>query len=96
MTEFETNLMRAHLAAVWFSLGLQTSRELFGKSYLSLSLPEKTAVDQAVLAAVGANYQAMTPEWLAAQQARQPIGFQAPTGTPPQARPSQTPPKSET
>lgn len=96
MTEFETNLMRAQLAATWFFLGLQTARELFGKSYLSLSQTEKTAVDQAVLAHVGANYQAMTPEWLAAQQSRQPIGFQVPTGTPPQAQPSSSPPKSGT
>jgi hypothetical protein len=93
MSEFETNLMRALLAATWLSLGLQTARELFGKSYLSLSLPEKAAVDQAVLAQVGANYQAITPEWLAAQQTRQPLGFQAPTGTPPQAQPSSPPPK---
>lgn len=97
MSEFETNLMRAQLAATWFLLGLQTSRELFGKSYLSLSQAEKAAVDQIVIANVGGNYQAMTPEWLAAQQSRQPIGFQSPTGTQPQARTSSptAPPKSE-
>jgi hypothetical protein len=60
MAEFETNLMRAQLAATWFSLGLQTARELFGKSYLSLSQPEKSAVDQIVLANVAGNYQAIT------------------------------------
>jgi hypothetical protein len=76
---FETDLMRAQLAATWFSLCLQTARELLEKSYLSLSQSEKTAVDQMVLLNVGANYQAITPEWLAAQQARQPMGFQAPT-----------------
>jgi hypothetical protein len=94
MPEFETNLMRAQLAATWFSLGLQTARELFGKSYLALSQAEKTAVDQIVLANVGGNYQAITPEWLAAQQARQPMGFQAPTGTQPQVPPSSSPPKA--
>lgn len=93
MTDFQTNLMRAQLAAAWFSLGLQTARELFGKSYLSLSPVEKMAVDQIVVANVGANYQSITPEWLAAQQARPPMGFQAPTGTPPSAQTSGTPSK---
>lgn len=86
MAEFETNIMRAQLAATLFSVALQTARELFGKSYLSLSQAEKASVDQMVLAQVGANYQAITPEWLAAQQARQPIGFQAPTGSAPTAQ----------
>jgi hypothetical protein len=93
MADFDTNLMRAHLAATWFSLCLQTARDLFGKGYLSLSQSEKTAVDQIVLANVGGNYQAITPEWLAAQQARPPIGFQAPTETAPTAQTSQDPPK---
>jgi hypothetical protein len=92
MAEFETNLMRAQLAAIWFSLGLQTAREVFGKCYLSLSSAEKTAIDQMVLAQVGSNYQAITPEWLAAQQARPPIGFQAPTETPPSSTTSPNPP----
>jgi hypothetical protein len=93
MAEFETNLMRAQLAATWFSLCLQTAHDLLGKSYLSLSQAEKTAVDQVVLANVGANFQAITPEWLAAQPAQQPMGFQAPTGTRPQATTSPPPPK---
>jgi hypothetical protein len=81
LADFDTNLMRAQLAATWFSLCLQVARDLFGKGYLSLSAPEKSAVDQIVLAQVGSNYQAITPEWLAAQQARPAMGFQAPTGT---------------
>lgn len=90
--EFAQNLMRAQLAATWFSLSLQVARELFGKSYLSLSQHERVAVDQLVLAQVGANYQAITPEWLAAQQARPQMGFQAPTGTAPSAPTSSSPP----
>lgn len=93
MAEFETNLMRAQLAATWFSLGIQTARELFGKSYLSLSQSEKSAVDQIVLASVAGNYQVITPEWLAAQQIQQPIGFQAPTRTEPSAQTSPNPPR---
>ena len=49
MTEFETNLMRAHLAANAFSLALQVARELLSKSYLALSQTERAAVDQVVL-----------------------------------------------
>jgi hypothetical protein len=92
MAEFETNLMRAQLAATWFSLALQAARELLGKSYLSLSQAEKAAVDQLVLGHVGANFQVITPEWLAAQQARPPVGFQAPTGTEQAAPTSPVPP----
>lgn len=85
MSDFDTNLMRAHLAAVWFSISLQTARELFGRGYLSLSVAERAAVDQIVQANVGSAYQAITPEWLAAQQARPAMGFQVSTGAQPSA-----------
>jgi hypothetical protein len=90
MPEFATNLSRAQLAATWFSLCLQVSRDLFGRGYLSLSVPEQAAVDQVVLAQVGARYQATTPEWLTAQQARAPMGFQAHPATPATAPPTPT------
>jgi hypothetical protein len=80
MSEFDTNIIRAQLAVTWFATTLQVSRDLFGKSYLSLSVPERMAVDQMMLGFVSSNFQAITPEWLAAQQARPPMGFQAPTG----------------
>jgi hypothetical protein len=94
MPEFETNLSRAQLAATWFSLCLQVSHDLFGRGYLSLSVPERAALDQLVLNHVAANYQALTPEWLTAQQARTPMGFQAPTGTQPPAPTASPPPSS--
>jgi hypothetical protein len=90
MPEFDTNLSRAQLAATWFSLCLQTSRELFECSYLSLSVAKRLAVDQLELTQVSANYQVISPEWLA-QQPRAPMGFQAPTATQP-AVPTSTPP----
>lgn len=72
---FSENLMRA-LVAEMHALNLQTaSREMFGRSYFSLGIGDKMAVDQVVLAVVGANYQAVTPEWLAGSQAAQPMGF---------------------
>jgi hypothetical protein len=75
--KFETNLFRLIAAEVYFSLGLQVSREMFGKSYFSLGNGEKAAVDQAVLAAVAGNYQVLTPEFLKAQAAKAIPGFQA-------------------
>ena len=75
--KFETNVLRLIAAEIYFSLSMNAAREMFGKSYFSLGAVEKAAVDQAVLQAVGANYLAMTPEWLATPQA-QPVGFQSP------------------
>ncbi len=82
--EFLINLLRATAASSYFQAGLLAAREMFGKSYFSLGIGEKVAVDQAVLAYVAGNYQAITPENLAAQQAKQQMGFpiQAPTPNP--------------
>ena len=84
---FEANLLRWISSELYFSLGMQASREMYGKSYFSLGVAEKTAVDNAVGATVRANYQAMTPELLMqalapeplkALPAKQPVGFQHP------------------
>jgi hypothetical protein len=84
---FDTNLLRWISSELYFSLGMQASREMYEKSYFSLGIAEKTAVDNAVGAAVRANYQAMTPELLTqvlapeppkAPPAKQPVGFQTP------------------
>jgi hypothetical protein len=75
---FTHNLLRMLAAETHFGNCVLSGREMFGKSYFSLSLIEKAAVDQAVLSSVGANYAAITPEYLAAQQSTGPIGFQPP------------------
>jgi hypothetical protein len=66
---------RAIAAQLHFLNGMTAAREMFGKSYFSLGLSEKFAVDQAVLGMVAANYQSLTAESLAAvrpaSQARQ-------------------------
>ena len=80
--EFDTNLLRMIAAELWFSNRLKAAREFFGKSYLSLSVAEKTSVDQLVLGAIVSDYQSITPDWLQTQKAQQPLGFQAPTDTP--------------
>jgi hypothetical protein len=76
--EFTNNLLRAVAAELRFLNGMTAAREMFGKSYFSLGIGEKTVVDQAVLGMVAANYQSLTAESLAAQTAPQPMGFRAP------------------
>jgi hypothetical protein len=75
---FSENLLRAVVAELHFSNLMTAAREMFGKSYFALGLPEKTAVDEATLRSVGASYAAVTPEWLAGQQPANPVGFRAP------------------
>jgi hypothetical protein len=80
---FAVNLMRAIVAELHV-LNLQNaSREMLGRSYFSLGIGDKMAVDQVVLALVGGNYTGVTPEWLAGPQpSQQPAGFGIPTPTP--------------
>ena len=75
--EFDTNLLRFIATGTYVSVLMQVSRELFGKSYFSLSASEKTIVDQTANTTIGANYQGVTPQFLG-QQAKNPLGFQAP------------------
>jgi hypothetical protein len=72
---FEINLLRTIAAEVYFLIGMNVSREMFGKSYFALGLGEKQVVDQAALAAVAANYQALTPEFLKGQTTQPKVGF---------------------
>jgi hypothetical protein len=78
---FETNLMRMIAAGLHFLIGMTAAREMFGKSYFSLGLAEKTAVDQSVFGMIASNYQALTPAFLAAPQSQQgcPCHGQSPT-----------------
>jgi hypothetical protein len=81
--QFGANLLRAVVAEM-HTLNLQTaSREMFGKSYFSLGIGDKMAVDQVVLAIVSANYVAVTPEWLAGPPPPQPVGFGIQPASPP-------------
>lgn len=76
--KFSDNLMRAIVAQLHLLNGMTAAREMFGKSYFSLGALEKASVDQTVIAMIGGNYQSLTPEFLATQQAQQPVGFRAP------------------
>jgi hypothetical protein len=79
---FQTDLIRLLVAQNWFSLSLSASVALFEKAYPKLSPAEKVIVDQWVFGQIAGNFQAITPEFLQAQTAQQPMGFQAPGGAP--------------
>ena len=77
--KFETNVLRMIAASIYSSLCLQTSRELFGKSYYSLGAVEKSAVDKAAFEQMSGNFQAITPGLLATPPPANPVGFQPST-----------------
>jgi hypothetical protein len=83
---FDTNLMRFVAAQLHFLLGMTAAREMFEKSYFALGISEKAAVDQIVTANVAGNFQALTPAFLAAQPAQQPVGFGIPAAAPKQEK----------
>ncbi len=80
--KFSENLLRAIVAELHLLNGMTAAREMFGKGYFSLGIGERAAVDQTVVGSIAALYQNITPEFLAGQQAQQPVGFRAPTQPP--------------
>jgi hypothetical protein len=84
--ELNANLLRWIAAEIYFSLGMQAAREMYGKSYFSLGAGEKVAVDNAVGATVQGNFRAMTLDFLTGQDqpsqkspaSKPPVGFQNP------------------
>ncbi len=83
--DFTTNMLRMICGTLYFSASMQASREMYGKSYFSLGVVERAALDQVVLASVASNYQNVTPEKLAVQSTTKPAGFHI-----------QSPPEDET
>lgn len=80
MTEevFSDNLLRMIAADIHLLTTITAAREMFGRSYFSLGHAEKLAIDQTVLASLQGNYQAITPQFLASQVTKEPMGFVAP------------------
>ncbi len=77
--DFLTNVARMIAAELFFLASMQAAREMYGKSYFAVGVVEKAAVDQAVLAMIAGNYQAVTAENLQKQTAPQAAGFQVQT-----------------
>lgn len=83
----ELNFARFVAAELYFSLALQASREMYDRSYFSLGVGERAAVDQTVWAHVLANFQGMTADWVTGLATggptppmAKPVGFQADPG----------------
>ena len=76
MEKFELNLLKMVAAELYFSLGMQAAREMYGKSYFSLGVAEKVAVDQMVNQSVTANFQGLNPDLPMFQTVQKPVGFQ--------------------
>jgi hypothetical protein len=74
---FGDNLLRMIAAELHFLSSITAAREMHGRSYFSLGVHEKAALDQMVVQTIAANYQALTPEFLASQKTPQAMGFRA-------------------
>jgi len=84
MDKFQLNLLKTVVAELYFSLGMQAAREMYGKSYFSLGVAEKVALDQMVQNSVNANFQALKPDLPMFQTAQKPVGFQNPPPSTPE------------
>ena len=71
----ELNFIRLISAELYFLNCMTASREMYGKSYFSLGMVEKTAVDNATWGAIAALHASMTPEWLQESKQGQAVGF---------------------
>ena len=75
--KFNDNLLRMIGGQLYFQNCMTAAREMFGKSYFSLGVGEKAAVDQAVWAGTAEYYRMITPEFLEGQKTSRPMGFRA-------------------
>lgn len=82
--KFELNLLKMVSAELYFLLGMQAAREMYGKSYFSLGVAEKATLDGVVWQNVEGNFRALTPDFAMFQTDQKPVGFQAPNPTVPQ------------
>ena len=84
MDEYALNVLKLVASELRLLNGMTAAREMYGKSYFFLGIGEKIAVDQAVQGMVSGNFHAVTPEYFAGSEIKNPVGF----GT------NQTPPKA--
>jgi len=72
----EVDLLRLLVAEVWLAISMKASHELYGRSYFSLGVGERVALDHMLAAMVGATYSDITPALLRPQP-RRIAGFRA-------------------
>jgi hypothetical protein len=79
--DFQLEVIKLVAAELYFLTGMTASREMYGKSYFSLGVSEKAAVDQAVWTQISGNLAAITPQVFAKQIPGQKVaGFEIPQG----------------
>jgi hypothetical protein len=71
----EIDLIRLLIAEIWLGISMKAARELYGRSYFSLGVMEKFALDQSLATIVAGHYCALTPQF-AKSRPRQVAGFQ--------------------
>ena len=75
MDEYALNVLKLVASELRLLNGMTAAREMYGKSYFSLGIGEKIAVDQAVQGMVSGNFHAVTPEYFAGPEIKNPVGF---------------------
>jgi len=78
-SDFELEVIKLVAAELYFLTGMTAAREMYGKSYFSLGVTEKQAVDQAVWTQISGNLAAITPQIFAKLIPSQKVaGFEVP------------------
>ena len=77
--EFQLEVVKLVASELYFLVGMTAAREMYGKSYFSLGVTEKAALDQLVWTHISGNLAALTPQIFAKQiQDHKGAGFQIP------------------
>ena len=77
--DFQLDVIKLVAAELYFLTGMTAAREMYGKSYFSLGVTEKAAVDQLVWTQISGNLSAITPQIFAKQiPGQKSAGFQVP------------------
>ena len=79
MTDDSQNLIKMMVSQLYLLNQQMAAKDMFGRGYFSLALPEKAAVDNTVWGTALAVSQSLTPEILTGTAAtQQPVGFVQP------------------
>jgi hypothetical protein len=78
--DFDSKVLKLVASELYFLTALTASREMYGKSYFSLGVAEKQAVDSAILSQISGNFHAITPEWFGDQPEAPKVGFHPGSG----------------
>lgn len=78
--DFDSKVLKFIASELYFLTALSASREMYGKSYFSLGIAEKQAVDSAVWNQTYGNFQQITPQLLGEQPEAPKVGFHPGSG----------------